>query len=238
MARPDVLRIDDVLFRAGSMLGLLWLLAASITLAIALQGGPGATPSLGRVVAYGILLATAPLGLLWAALRLRRREHRALALLRLVEAQVEIASADLLRDSDLTPRTLERAIRDLNNAGIAFLVWDREAGLVQDGRLRRARVHVDECGACGAKLGMSVPLASARETRCPYCSDPVGSERLLEERARLVDELDGEGAASTTRSDQAARSFSIPIFLVLSLVFWPLGLGYALWHWQAAASRP
>ena len=228
MARPNLLRIDDVLMRASALTALVWSVGSLALLAITAGGGGG----LGGPIALSLAAGGAPLGLLIAGQRLRRRERRAWALHRLVDDHVEIPAADLLRDSDFTAETLSRAIKDLNNAGAAFLVWDRKAGVVQDGRLRSARLQVEDCVSCGAKVSLSIPVGQAASARCPYCHDPLDGEWLRQEKARLIDELDTDPETSRSRNHQKS-GFSLAIFVVLILVFWPAGVGYALWHWQA-----
>ncbi len=226
MAPQNLLKIDDVLLRAGQSFGLVWLLGSAVALVVAANAGRGLV---GTTLLVAVC-ASAPLGLLIAGCELRRRENRAWALHRLVDDHVEIPVSELLRDSDFTAATLERAIRDLNSAGAAFVVWDREADVVQDGRLRCARIQVEDCGACGAKVSLSLHVGEPSLAHCPYCHAPLGAERLMEEKVRLIDELGTDPAAATSpeRSD-----FSLGIFLVLAGVCWPFGVVYALWHWRA-----
>ena len=229
MPRPNLLKIDDVLLRAGSILGLFWLLASAIGIAIALDAGVG----LARTTALMLIFASAPLGFWIAGFKLRRREQRAWALYQLVDDHVEIPVPDLLRDSDFTAATLSRAIRDLNNSGVAFLVWDRKADVVQDGRLRATQVQIEDCGSCGAKVSMSVRIGETASARCPYCRDLLAAERLMEEKAQRIDELDTDPAIVSARFESGSN-FSIAIFALLTLVFWPLGIGYAFWKWRAS----
>lgn len=226
MARPNLLRIDDLLLRASGWLAFLWAVGSVTGLALAAEGERG----LAGTVALILLAATAPIGLVVAGSKLRRRERRAWALHKLVDDHVELPASDLLRSSDFSPATLDRAIRDLNNAGAAFLVWDRKADVVQDGRLRSARIHVEECGSCGAKVSIALHVGQVSAARCPYCRDPLAAASLMEEKARLIEELDADPAPP---SSHTKSSFSVPIFVVLLLLFWPLGVGYALWHWRA-----
>ena len=174
--------------------------------------------------------------MLVAGSRLRRREKRAWGLHRLIDDHVEVSADDLLLGSDFTPETLDRAIRDLNNAGAAFLVWDRKTGKIQDGRLRTSRVTVDECGSCGAKVQIDVKLADVASARCPYCHDPIGAERAIEEKATLMEKLGADPAAERAVATTDG-SFSVPIFIVLLFVFWPLAVGYAFLKWKAGAIR-
>ncbi len=228
LARPNLLKIDDVLIRFGSLAGLAWIFGSLLALALTLNEAIDAAQSTMAVV----LGASAPLGLLVAGFKIRRRERRAWALHRLVDDHVEISVSDLLRDSDFTAASLERAIRDLNNAGAAFLVWDRKADVVQDGRLRSTRVEVEDCGSCGAKVSLTLRVGDIASTRCPYCHDLLGTDRHMEEKAQLIDELDTDPAVVSARN-RGESDFSIPIFAILTLLFWPLGIGYAFWKWQS-----
>ncbi len=229
MVRSDLLSIDDALLRAGWTLGLLWLAGSAIWIAVSLSDPVGSIRGIGLVLAC----ASAPLGLLAAGFRLRRRERRAWALRRLIDEHVEIRAADLLASSDFTAATLDRAIRDLNNAGGAFLVWDRHSDWIQDGRLRQLRVQVEECSSCRAKISTSVAIGASEPARCPYCGDPLAVDRLLEEKARVIDELHGERGGRALRPAEKG-SFSIPLFALLAAVCWPLAIVYALWQWRTS----
>jgi len=226
MERSNLLAIDDALLRAGGFLALLWLAGAAAWLAVALPDPPlsQAFPILASV--------SAPLGLLVAGFRLRRREQRAWALRRLIDEQLEIRAADLLGGSDFTGASLDRAIRDLNNAGEALLVWDRQTGWIQDGRLRRLSVQVDECSSCHAKVSVSLAIGAIEAARCPYCGDPLAADRLLEDKARVIDALKDELCPRVTQREPAKR-FSVPLFALLAVACWPLAIAYALWHWRA-----
>jgi hypothetical protein len=217
------------MLKAGSWAALAWLLGSVIGVVIALDAEAG----LARTGGFILVFASAPIGLWVAGFKLRQREKRAWALYRLVDDHVEIPAPDLLRDSDFTAETLSRAIRDLNNAGAAFLVWDRKAGVVQDGRLRSARIQVEDCGACGAKVSLNLRLGDVASAKCPYCHDPLGAERLMEEKAQLIDELDTDPEVMSARY-KMPTNFSVGIFVLLILFFWPLGIAYAFWKWRAS----
>ena len=111
MPRPNLLKIDDVLLRAGKILGLAWLVGSAIAIGIALDSDLG----LARTIAFMMVFASAPIGCWVAGFQLRGRENQAWALHQLIDDHVELPASDLLRDSDFTAETLARAIRDLNN---------------------------------------------------------------------------------------------------------------------------
>lgn len=230
MPRSNLLKIDDLLLRTGSTAALLWLLATVGGLVLGVNGH--LAPS--QVAIAMLLAASAPAGLLLAGFQMRRREDRAWSLHRLVDDHVEIPASELLLDSDFTPQSLAQAIRDLNNAGAAFVVWDRKSDLIQDGRLRSSRIQVEECAACGAKISATVRLGDAASARCPFCQDLMVAESLMEEKARVIEELETDPETLRARNRPPSR-FSPLVFVVLTCLFWPLAVGYAFWCWRAGA---
>lgn len=231
MPQPNLLKIDDQLIRAGSILAGVWLLGSLFGISFAMDE----SLAWRKLIAAAALFPIAPISLWMAGARLRKRERRAWALHQLVDDYVEIPASDLLRDSDFTAATLSRAIRDLNNSGLAFLVWDRKADVVQDGRLRAARIQIDVCDGCNAKVSMTIRVGDVASARCPYCREPVGAERLMEEKAELIDRLDTDPTVIQARNAPSSN-FSVPVFVILCIVFWPLAIGYAFLKWRASQS--
>ncbi|MFO0690472.1 MAG: hypothetical protein U0900_17350 [Myxococcota bacterium] len=227
MQEPNLLTIDDVLIRAAKIAS--FVVLAGIVLAVALPAelrGPGWVWALGLAVA-----ATAPVGLAMGGFAFRERERRALALMRLLDRQVELVAADLLANSDLTRDTLETAIRDLNSTGTRHLVWDRRTGLVQDGRLRQARLHIEKCQACGVKIALDVPLDAAAEARCPSCDAPIDAREIDEEKQAVIEALGHRADPPLECPAPEPRTFSLPLFCLLLVLAWPLALLYAARHW-------
>jgi hypothetical protein len=164
-------------------------------------------------------------------LHLRRRELRAQALMRLLDRQPELTAADLLRSSDFSAATLECAVRDLNSSGVRHVVWDREQGLLQDGRLRQARLHIETCRSCGVKISLEVPLNQAGTARCPSCGSSLDAREIDEEKQAVMAALRHE---AEPRRPQGERRFSLPLFALLLVCCWPLALLYCAKCWRAA----
>jgi hypothetical protein len=219
--------MDDHLLRGARWTGALWGVGTALAWAIAASDGA----PLVRPMALSLLFLSAPAGLAIAGWRLRRRERRAWAIHRLVDDHVEVPASELIRDSDFTAETLDRAIKDVNNSGLALLVWDRGADVVQDGRLRSRRVQIERCGACGAKVASTLPIGDVSSARCPYCHDPLGAEALIEEKARLIDELDAD-PSEPGRGRRMGSGFSPVLFLFMTVLFWPAAVAYAIYHWH------
>lgn len=235
MSGSSLFRADDFLLKGALYLGVAVLMVLSSAAAAAKTQDWVVTVGLG----LGLLAFTiAPIAMAVVGYRLRRREKRAVALWKIVDRDVEISVRDLLRDSDWTRPHLDRAVRDLNNSGVAYVIWDRKAGLIQDGRLRRSTLVVDECTSCSGKMSVQVTIGSLAAVLCPYCHEPIDVARIAEEKARLIDELESDRRVSTSpgRDESESGEFNVVLFIVLFTVFWPAGLWYCAKHRTRLAS--
>lgn len=238
---PNLYRIDDVLLRAGRV-GLLLLLAATAgVVLVGLATGSASDPGeagLAALARHAPLLALAslcPATLFSVGFTVRRRERRILAIWNLLKRNAEIHVPGLLANSDFARRDLDQAVRFLNNRGFGHYVWDPKTDTIQDAYLRSAVLHVDKCDACGAAVPLEIPIASREIPRCPYCHDPIVFDGLAERRQEAIETLRAEHRpASGTRDGRPAPvpTFSIPLFLLLMIAFWPAALVYAWGKWQ------
>jgi predicted RNA-binding Zn-ribbon protein involved in translation (DUF1610 family) len=218
--------MDDLLLNGAGVAALVVVLASAVWLAV-----PKEARSVRTALGLGVCFAAlAPIAMLACGLHLRRRELRAQALLRLLDRHPELTAADLLRSSDLSAATLECAVRDLNSSGVRHIVWDRERGLLQDGRLRLARLHIETCRSCGVKISLDVPLHEAAAASCPSCGSSLDTREIDEEKQAVIAELREE--AEPKRRAREPRSFSLPLFLLLLVCCWPLALVYGAKCWR------
>jgi hypothetical protein len=236
MVSRNLYRIDDVLLRAGGVTLLLVVASAAIVVVVGLAqgGGDGRDPGLAALARHGPLLALAclcPIGLLCAGVALRQRERQIVAVWSLLRQYAEISVPGLLANADFTRPDLERAIRFLNNRGLAHYVWDRRADVIRDARLESSQLHLEKCDACGAAISLEVPLAFVDVPSCPYCHDPISFELLQERRREAIESLRAEHRPRAEERSKAA-SFSLPLFLLLLFLCWPAALGYAVLKWH------
>lgn len=228
MREPDLMRLDDVLIRNAKIF------AAVVALAAA---GAWLWPEEARVSRPALFAglgfaALAPLAMALFGLALRARERRAVALMRLIDRHVELSARDLLQNSDFSAESLATAIRDLNSSGARHFVWDRSTGLIQDGRLRLSRFHFEDCAACGAKVALDVALHEASGARCPVCDAAVDARVIDDAKQTVMSEISARSESACAPASHPPRGgFSLPIFLVLVVLFWPLALVYGLRHW-------
>jgi hypothetical protein len=219
----NLLRLDDFMFR-GATCG-----AAVVALGVvvALAWPEGAAISRGGVFGLVAFASIAPIGMLVLGLALRKRERRAVGLMRLMERHVEVSAEDLLANSEFDEATLETAIRDLNSSGRRHVVWDRKTKLIQDGWLRRSRLHVETCSSCGTKISLDVALHEAADARCPSCDASLDAREVDDEKQSVMSEISEQARPRPVPVERGWR-FSIPIFLVLLVVCWPIAMIYAL----------
>jgi predicted RNA-binding Zn-ribbon protein involved in translation (DUF1610 family) len=223
---PNVLRMDDLLLKGAAVAAVVVVFAGGVWLAV-----PEEAPTVRTALGLGMgFAALAPIGMLLCGLHLRKRELRAQGLMRLLDRNPELTAADLLRSSDLSAATLECAVRDLNSSGARHVVWDHERGLLQDGRLRMKRLHVETCRSCGVKISLDVPLNEAATARCPSCGSTLDAREIDEEKHAVMAELREEAKPRLAPRPR----FSVPLFLVLLVVCWPLALLYGAKCWRPA----
>jgi predicted RNA-binding Zn-ribbon protein involved in translation (DUF1610 family) len=220
--------MDDLLLKGAGIAALFVAFAGGVWLAVPEQAASVRT-ALGLGVCFAAL---APIAMLVLGLDLRKRELRAQALLRLLDREPELTAADLLRSSDFSAATLDCAVRDLNSSGVRHVVWDRERGLLQDGRLRQARLHFETCPSCSVKISLDVPLHEAAAARCPSCGSALDAREIDDEKQAVMADLRHE--AAPLRAAPSPRSFSLPLFLVLLVCCWPLALVYGARCWSVA----
>lgn len=244
--RQNLYRIDDVLLRCGifALLAVIAGAAALVVVGLAQDGGAGASdPGLAMLQRHAFALAVAipaPIGLLAAGFRMRRREQKTLAFWRLLQQNAEIRVPELLASSDFSRADLERAVRLLNNQGLALYVWDRDADLIRDGRLESVYLHVEKCDVCRASISLRVPASLREIPCCPYCGDVISIESLLELKREALERLRAEHRPRERERGHGveAGSFSIVVFLLLLFTFWPAALVYGWYKWQAGTYRP
>jgi len=235
----NLYRIDDLLLRAGGWAAALTLGGAAVAVLVGLaQGseGPG-DPGLAMLSRYALPLSTALLcsaALLTSGFAMRRREKQALSFWKLIDRSVEIQVPELVANSDFTREDLERNVRLLNNKALGFYVWDRQSDVIRDGRLESVYLHVEKCDVCHASIALQVPASLREIPLCSYCGDPVSIDRLQEQKRATLARMRAD--AEPARAEEAVRggdAFSILLFLVLLVSFWPAALVYAWYKWQS-----
>ena len=212
MARErEIHKIDNYLIRLGWVV----LVFAGIGAASAVAEGGGVEgPLLWFLVAALLMLVT--------GYHVRRQENRALTLWDILEHAIEVRVGDLITSTGLSREELRKVLSVVNAQPGAYYVWDVETDTIVDGRLRKRAVQVDRCASCGAGVNATLSLDLAEAPACPYCGGPVSTgEQIMRMREETLEAIRVPA--------RHGKPFSIGIFIVLVLVFWPAALFYALW---------
>ena len=234
----NLYRLDDVLIRVGGF-GLAGVLVVSAAVAmVALgDGGEEAVVRFAWDHAFPLTMALCPpIACLWAGRRIRARERRILSIWKVLRSHAQLRVDEFVANSHYTREELDDAVKLLNTRALAHYVHDRSNGVIQDGRLRDVRFHVEKCDACLGEISIEVPIGFTRIPTCPYCGDPVCIDTLDERRRAVLDRLRDEYAPKP--ESLGGVPFSIPVFLLLMVFCWPAAVGYALYRTYATRDDP
>ena len=210
--KRDIHKIDNYLIRCG------WL---SLTAALL---SSGCTPDGATALGYGWFTWAAfgaGLPLLLAGYTIRRKERRVLAVWNILDQVTEAPVEELIRNTGLSRQFIQESLGIINAQPNAYYVWNPDTDVVVDGRLRTRVFVVDHCANCGASVSLRLTLELSELPTCSHCASPVMDEdwnRLKLDALREIREAGTKGS-----------EFSVGLFIVLLIVFWPAALGYALW---------
>lgn len=180
----------------------------------ALSSGPGV---------YWLSTFAAAVLMLGVGYYVRAQENRALMVWDILERMAEVRADELAASTGLTRETLRRVVALINTQPGAFFVWSSETDMIVDGRLRQRVVHVERCTSCGATVNATLSLDLLQAPVCDFCASPVSSnEELKARRQELLEEIRAQAGGSD-------KGFSVLIFVLLLIFFWPAALGYAVW---------
>lgn len=210
--KHDLHKIDGYLVRLG------WLvLAAGLV-------STGCTPD--RAVALGqgwftwAALATA-VPMLVVGYVIRRKERRVATLWDILDQVAEVPVDELVRNTGLGRPFIREALAIINAQPGAYYVWNPQTDVIVDGRLRTRWMVVDSCASCGAPVNLRLTLELSEPPACAHCGAPVVEDDL--NRLKL------EALREIRASSRPEKDFSVLLFVVLLVIFWPAALGYALW---------
>lgn len=230
----NIYRIDDVLIRAGYAVGLFAAVAAfSGPLGDVLDRSPLGVAALPFLVA-------APIVMLIAGYVLRRREQHLVEIWRLLQEHGEMPVEDLRHMTGYSRAELRKAVSLLNRKIAAGLSFDAGSDTIRHVRLgpRERITHSQRCGSCGAAVSVDVSATSqAHDLNCPYCQGALDGQSISalqnellmrEARQRRPDPAPAPVFISAPAPAPAKKRFSVVLFVILMMMFWPAALVYAI----------
>ncbi len=231
----NIYRIDDVLIKVGYVFLVLFILTGGTAISNMVKQAPANQASTLHTAA-ALLLAPAALFIL-IGYSYRRKEQVAAAILHKMELAREATVTDLMKSTGYSRRMVEKALVLINRRGLGYYVQEKGLDRIVDGRLRRNMVLIDRCDRCGSGISKSFPASQIEPPQCSYCGMPVGIDRWNDMRNSAMKDILRQDAmalpvADTGQGGPAAAtgraSFSLPIFILLLLLFWPAAIVYAV----------
>jgi len=223
-ARPNLYRIDDTLIRGGYIALVVVLIFAGRLLNEAYLG-------LSRWLVFGVV-ALAPVAMLWIGYAIRRREQRILDVGRVMGRHHTVPIRDLCEMSGFSRAQLREAVAVLNRKLAAGLSWQDEHGLVTRFEMQPlgSLSHAQRCESCGASVTVDVDAStSAEDLRCTYCNGALDGQHISTLQMQLRQpQIQTFAAVPSAPPQTPPKRFSMLVFVLLALFFWPGAVIYAV----------
>ncbi|MCB1159947.1 MAG: hypothetical protein KDK45_20775 [Leptospiraceae bacterium] len=171
----------------------------------------------------------AGIAFLIVGLYIRKIEEKALSVYHILEKSFEAPIKDILYSTGLDEKGLSRVIQVLNSRGLTSLIWDSQAERIVDSRLKTQLIFVERCPSCGNYVNQKVSLDLNFGNICSYCNNPFPVHYLNELKLERIEKMKKEDWKNKqTVSEKKQSEFSLIIFFLLSILFFPAAIVYAI----------
>ncbi|MFK7888167.1 MAG: hypothetical protein AB8G16_15005 [Gammaproteobacteria bacterium] len=223
-ARPNLYRIDDTLIRGGYIAMVVAFVFAGRLITESYFG-------FSRWLMF-FVVALAPVAMLWIGYAIRRRENRILDVGRVLARHHTVPIRDLCEMSGFSPERLREAVAVLNRKLAAGLSWQEEHGLVTRFEMQSlgSLSHAQRCESCGASVTVDVDAStSAADLRCTYCHGALDGQHISTLQMQLRQpKIQTFAAVPAAPAKAAPKRFSMLVFVLLAVFFWPGAVIYAV----------
>lgn len=214
MPKKNIYKIDDLLINIGRFLLVISLLSTGCSMS---------TQTLGTDWESLLISFSAAISLLIVGKFIRHRENQIIAIWNILEHSTEVSVQELMQNTGFDRNFIQEALLLINRRGSAYYVWDKKSGIIVDGRLRTTLLAMPKCDNCGATVNQTMTLDFSQRPSCFYCGKAVSTQQINTLKAEAIDKIRLTSTAETT------KSFSLWVFILLFVIFWPAAVGYALW---------
>ncbi len=226
----NIYTIDDTLIRAGYVFLAFFLLGVA-----ALARNWATIPDEKKPVSVTLVAAAVIPTAIFLSMGylLRKRERIIASILGRLELALETSIQSLVASTGHSRAAVEHAIGVINRRNLGFYVWDRNTGVIADARLNRTMVSVDSCAHCGNQIGTTFPALANEIPKCPYCGTSLDVSHWNALKFKAIESIKNEKEHQAIMNgpgpggEAAAHDFSIGIFVILLLLFWPGAVIYA-----------
>jgi hypothetical protein len=214
MQKKDIYKIDNLLINIGRFVLVISLLNVGCSMSANTLGNDW------EGLAIGI---SAAISLLVTGSFIRHRENQIIAIWNILEHSTEVPVQELMHNTGFERAFIQDALLLINRRGKAYYVWDKKSDIIVDGRLRTTLLVMPKCDNCGATVNQTMTLDFSQRPTCFYCGKSVTTEQINQLKSEAIDKIRMATPIETT------KEFSLWVFILLFMVFWPAAVGYALW---------
>ncbi|MCK5901603.1 MAG: hypothetical protein KAG28_00515 [Cocleimonas sp.] len=213
MPKKNIYTIDNWLINIGRILFVIFFISTCSRASD--QNYDWVSPALGLFIAIGLLIV---------GNIIRRREQQIIAVWNILEHSTEVSAQELRQHTGFNTLFIEDALRLINGRGHAYYIWDKDQDKIIDGRLRTVVLTDVKCGNCGAKINEITRLDTHKTPTCTYCGQSVSANKINQLKSEAMDKIRHSSATHNN-----TKGFSLWVFILLLIIFWPAAVAYALW---------
>lgn len=215
MQKKDIYKIDNLLINIGRIVLVISLLNV---------GCSASADTLDNDLPSLLIALSAAMSLLVTGSFIRRRENQIIAIWNILEHSTEVPVEELVHNTGFDRAFIQHALLLINRRGNAYYVWDKKNDVIVDGRLRTTLLAIPKCDNCGATINQTMTLDASQRPTCFYCGKAASTHQINQLKSEAIDKIRQKAPPI-----EKNKGFSIWVFLLLLIIFWPAAVGYALW---------
>jgi hypothetical protein len=149
----------------------------------------------------------------------RAKENKIIAVWDALERVPQAKVRDLEVSLSIPRDFILKNLKHINAQQGAYYIYSTDNDSIIDGRLTEEHVVTMNCSGCGNSTSEKISLAFNKPPACKYCGNPISVDEVSRIRRETL-------AAKPVVEPES--TFSIPIFVVLLIFFWPAAIIYLI----------
>ncbi len=193
--------------------------------------GPEAEITIIKTPIIPPIIAISGFCLLVIGIIFRKKENKIISIWDALEKTGEGKVRDMEVALGLNRDFILSSLQLINAQQGTYYVYRSEGDLIVDGKLLEEHTVSLNCSGCGHNINKKITLAKLNGLSCSYCGAPIQTEELSKIRSNIVEENRAAQKADT------GGNFSIGIFIMLLVFFWPAAIIYLAIKKGSAAKK-